>query len=317
MSPRSRTFHWRSARSDGRQREVLTPEGVVLRFGLPGAGDRLGAALIDLTIVIGSAIVVLIVTAVATTVGGAWALAVAFLVFFLLRTSYFTFFELHWQGSTPGKRAVGLRVMDAHGGMLRADAVIVRNLTREVELFLPLTALFFPEAVGSGRGLVALVSILWLVVFALFPLFNRDRLRLGDLIAGTVVVRAPKSMLLPDLDPDQAPRRGSFEHLQRRAAGPLRRLRAPGARADPAPAQPGPRRPAAGGREDPAQDELERRPQDRPAACSSRPSTAPSGPTWSRTCSWGRPASASARGGWSSHAGLLSQPSKDCCRLEA
>jgi hypothetical protein len=52
-----------------------------------------------------------------------------------------------------------------------------------------------PEAPGWGR----LLAAVWLLVFALMPLFNRDRLRCGDMVAGTLVVKAPVAVLLSDL----------------------------------------------------------------------------------------------------------------------
>jgi hypothetical protein len=70
--------------------------------------------------------------------------------------------------------------------------VLARNLLRDVELALPIAAMF---EVAGGGGITAWFSLLWLGVFALFPFFNRDRLRAGDLVAGTWVVEAPKSKL--------------------------------------------------------------------------------------------------------------------------
>jgi hypothetical protein len=68
---------------------------------------------------------------------------------------------------------------------------------REVEVFLPLS---FLGAQGQGvdAALIALGAI-WSGVFVLFPLFNRDRRRLGDLAAGTMVIKAPKKLLQADL----------------------------------------------------------------------------------------------------------------------
>ena len=83
-----------------------------------------------------------------------WLLGALFVISFLLRSFYFTFFELRWKGATPGKRSLGLRVIDAHGGALSSDAVLVRNLTREVEVFLPLAALFQAEQLTSQQGVV-------------------------------------------------------------------------------------------------------------------------------------------------------------------
>jgi len=71
---------------------------------------------------------------------------------------------------------------------------------RELELFLPLAALFAPEALfGGAPGWARLAALAWMLVLGFLPLFNRDRLRVGDLVAGTVVVRTPDAVLLEEL----------------------------------------------------------------------------------------------------------------------
>jgi uncharacterized RDD family membrane protein YckC len=132
------------------------------------------------------------------TVLEGYALAFGLVVFFFLRTFYFSFFELLWRGRTPGKRLIGLRVIDRAGGPLRPSSVVVRNLLREIEVFLPLSVLMMPDVVGNA-GLVRLCATIWIGIFALMPLFNRQGLRIGDMVAGTLVVASPKAALLPDL----------------------------------------------------------------------------------------------------------------------
>jgi hypothetical protein len=68
---------------------------------------------------------------------------------------------------------------------------------RELEVFLPATFLL-ARGQGVDGALIALGAV-WTGVFVVFPLFNRDRLRLGDLAAGTMVVKAPKVRLLRDI----------------------------------------------------------------------------------------------------------------------
>jgi hypothetical protein len=58
---------------------------------------------------------------------------------------------------------------------------------------------------------VNLAGLLWCAVFVLFPLFNRDRLRVGDLVAGTWVVKAPTRKLAPDLVETSRPSVGRFK----------------------------------------------------------------------------------------------------------
>jgi uncharacterized RDD family membrane protein YckC len=203
------------------RREVVTPEGVPLFWSVATAGDRAVAFTIDLAIVVG-AFAAIYVVAIATwmAVRSEWWFGFVLLGLFLLRNCYFTFFELRWQGATPGKRIIGLRVLDRRGGPLRADAVIARNLTRELEVFLPLTALLAPSAVWSDAtpGWVKGLTALWLAVAALLPLFNRDRLRIGDLVAGTLVVIRPRVALYADLA-ESRPARHEFTPAQLQAYG--------------------------------------------------------------------------------------------------
>jgi len=129
---------------------------------------------------------------------GAVMAALLVLVFFFTRVFYFIHFELAWQGATPGKRIVGLRVIDRRGAPLRPAAVIARNLTREIEMFLP-----FQLLLAFGGGPVAvwerLALAAWALLFTFMPFINRDRMRAGDLIAGTIVVSLPRRALLGDL----------------------------------------------------------------------------------------------------------------------
>jgi uncharacterized RDD family membrane protein YckC len=189
-----------------RLRDVVTPEGVPIRFAVALAGDRLGAFLLDALAIAGivlALVVPFVFLAIGGIVDGDFVVAVLVLVVFLVRAFYFAFFELAWQGQTPGKRRLGLRAIDARGGPLAAEAIVARNLTRELELFLPLTALSAPDALFPGAPAWAwLVPMIWMLLFGFLPLFNRDRLRVGDLVAGTVVVRTPEAVLLGDLTSD-------------------------------------------------------------------------------------------------------------------
>jgi uncharacterized RDD family membrane protein YckC len=191
-----------------RVREIVTPEGVPLRFALADVGDRLGAFAIDCTLVILVAAVVAIAAAIAAAAARGLGVAAGLLAFFALRSFYFAWFECHAAGATPGKRLLGLRVIDAHGGMLSAEAVFARNFMREIELFVPLSFVLVPDSVLPGRSAMArLAAGLWLGILALLPLFNRDRLRAGDLVAGTLVVHTPKAILLDDLSAPRVDRR--------------------------------------------------------------------------------------------------------------
>lgn len=185
----------------GARHPLLTPEGIPLVLTVGTAGDRIAAFLLDMLLVIGGCAAIFLLALAAS--GGSsegWFWAFALLALFGLFQFYFIWFEIRWQGRTPGKRFIGLRVIDAHGGALSSEAVFVRNLTREVEVFIPLAIALRPQLLGqSVPGWLGLLSVLWLFVLALLPLFNRDRLRIGDLVAGTLVVQAPRIALLEEL----------------------------------------------------------------------------------------------------------------------
>ena len=193
-------------------REFVTPEGVDLRLKVGAYTERFVALLLDFLILFGGmALFSLLVFGVYTATKAEWlneALGVIWLIVtFAGRNFYFFIFEARPGAATPGKRAMGLRVIAADGGALSADAVFARNAMREVEVFLPL-AFLFSQGEGVDAALITL-GVIWSGVFVLFPLFNRDRRRLGDLAAGTMVVKAPKKLLQPDLaDTERAAAKG-------------------------------------------------------------------------------------------------------------
>jgi uncharacterized RDD family membrane protein YckC len=187
------------------RRHIVTPEGVALPVDLAGRGERAAAFAIDVVIFTVALILIPLVAFLVGLVGSQssftatkWLWMLLLLAWFLVRSFYFAYFELRWHGSTPGKRIFGLRVIDRAGGALGADAVLARNLMREVEIFLPGTLLLVgaQEALDS---LIVLAMLGWMLVLTLMPLFNRDRLRVGDMVGGTWVILAPKVVLLPDL----------------------------------------------------------------------------------------------------------------------
>jgi uncharacterized RDD family membrane protein YckC len=187
---------------DAGWREFVTPEGVDLRLKVGSYAERFSALLLDFIIVFGAmAVFTVLAVAVSWATQSRWMLealgVVWLLASFVGRSFYFFLFECQPRAATPGKRIMGLRVIAADGGRLTADAVFARNAMREVEVFLPL-AFFFARGEGVDAALIALGAI-WSGVFVLFPLFNRDRRRLGDLAAGTMVVKAPRKVLQPDL----------------------------------------------------------------------------------------------------------------------
>ena len=199
-------------RRSERDRIMVTPEGIALTLTLASRGTRLGALILDLTFI---GILMLVTTLALVSIAGGTAVlsaspgetgtalrALEFLAvlwiaaMFLFRNAYFLFFELGPRGATPGKRITGIRIAARDGGRLSAEMVIARNLLRDIELFLPLV---FLASAGDGgdMGAAGMAALGWFLIFAFFPFFNKDRLRAGDLIAGSWVVEAPKRRLEP------------------------------------------------------------------------------------------------------------------------
>jgi hypothetical protein len=93
--------------------------------------------------------------------------------------------------------------------------VVARNLTREVETFLPLGLLnSLNGMLGHGVLWERLSLLAWMLLLSALPLFNRDRLRAGDLIAGTMVIALPRHRLAKDLVESDIDYRFSAEQLR-------------------------------------------------------------------------------------------------------
>jgi uncharacterized RDD family membrane protein YckC len=203
-----------------RRRDITTPEGVSIPVEIADYGERLSAFLIDWVIWIVATIAVYLPIIFSIGKAGSVLIAVSIALFvaFLIRNLYFVYFEIAWRGATPGKRAVGLRVIDRQGGPLLPTAVIARNLTREVEMFLPLGILMTGgRSVDGGVDWEQLSLAVWLLFFAVLPAINRDRMRGGDLIAGTMVIAVAQRALSSDLV--EAAVQFSFTEQQLRAYG--------------------------------------------------------------------------------------------------
>src|SRR5437764_10763328 len=152
---------------------VETPEHVELHFDLAGVGSRAAAAILDTgLIVLGIFALGIAGNALGALSGGSelggWALAAVILLAAFTFFGYFALFEALNGGRTPGKQALGIRVVMETGHPVTPAAAVVRNLVRLIDCYLPLLP-FLP-------GL--------LMVF-----LQRRNQRLGDLAAGTIVVR--------------------------------------------------------------------------------------------------------------------------------
>jgi uncharacterized RDD family membrane protein YckC len=191
---------------------LVTPEGVDLQLVIAEASERAIAFFLDIAI-IALALIAISLAALAFTLSVGMEIAefmgtIWLLGFFLLRNFYFAAFELTPRAATPGKRIIGLRVAARSGAGLTADAVIARNAMRELELFLPFS---FLVAYGPAAGIWGTIAgFIWCSIFVFFPLFNRERLRIGDLVAGTIVVHTPRRALDIDLAEKGAIAEGKF-----------------------------------------------------------------------------------------------------------
>jgi uncharacterized RDD family membrane protein YckC len=168
--------------------DVRTGEAVAIRYELAGIGSRFLAVMIDLLLQIAIVVAgVLILALIGGTVGRAgssvlgrtahaWGIAILSLFLFLVFFGWFIIFETWWSGRTPGKRALGLRVMRDGGFPVDLGSVAIRNLVRIVE-----------------------VALGFYAFSALSALLSKENKRLGDFAAGTIVVR-DRAAAAPDLD---------------------------------------------------------------------------------------------------------------------
>jgi uncharacterized RDD family membrane protein YckC len=175
---------------------IDTPENVTFDYEVAGIGSRFLAALVDTVLLVLLQVIVL-----GTLIfiglrrqdlfslddGPTWILAVLSLIAFVFFWGYYIFFEILWNGQTPGKRWVGLRVIRLDGTPVTTAEVVIRNLVRTIDLL--------PAAYGVG-------------VISMFV--NQNSRRLGDLAAGTVVVHEGTTSSLKDLT---ANRRGALVTL--------------------------------------------------------------------------------------------------------
>jgi len=172
---------------------IDTPEQIVLELPLAGIGSRFLAFAFDTLLQFGAGVVVFLVFLFGVFVVSrsrsfhwlSWGIAILpqyillpllILFFFSLYWGYFALFEIAWNGQTPGKRKAGIRVIKDTGRPLTAFEAVARNLFRAVD--------GLPGMYG-----VALITMM----------LNRQHRRLGDFVAGTVVVHdRPMQEVRPD-----------------------------------------------------------------------------------------------------------------------
>jgi uncharacterized RDD family membrane protein YckC len=159
---------WKDQPLDARQ-SVVTPENIAFEFRLAGPFRRLPALLLDicLRIAVQTALAMVLVMTVGWASMGLTLFALQ-MMFFLIEWFYGAVFETFLNGQTPGKYICGLRVLSLNGEPINGMQAVVRNLLRAADVI--------------GVGLVAMM-------------LNRRYQRLGDLVAGTIVVSEERQWL--------------------------------------------------------------------------------------------------------------------------
>ena len=160
-----------------RDYQLVTPEAVVLELSTAGVGSRLVAYLIDAAIQFAAAFALILGVVVAGEAGvdgSVFAVVVVTAGLFLIAFAYPAVFETVWRGKTPGKAALGLRVVTTEGSPIRFRHAAVRAALSLVDFYLT-------------SGAAAILCIL----------ATRNDQRLGDLAAGTIVVRERSGATAP------------------------------------------------------------------------------------------------------------------------
>ena len=163
---------------DERQYTVETPEQIELAYDIAGIGSRFLAALVDHVIVaillsLGSVTLALALDSLGVGLDTLLVLSIFFIVIYLSICAYFIFFETTWNGQTPGKRLVGIRVVRTGGRPIGFLGSAIRNLIRLAD--------FLPVLYGVGM----------ITMFV-----DRRARRLGDFAAGALTLREGRQVTL-------------------------------------------------------------------------------------------------------------------------
>jgi uncharacterized RDD family membrane protein YckC len=169
---------------------VVTPENIAFRYELAGPWRRLPAFVIDviirLAVIFGLSLLLTVIGIVAFF---GLVIPILNLTWFVLEWFYGGLFETYWNGQTPGKRLLGLRVLTVDGRPINGLQAVMRNILRAVDLMplLPLT-IFSPEAPPAGVIPTFMVGLATMTLSARFQ-------RMGDIVCGTMVVVEERSWL--------------------------------------------------------------------------------------------------------------------------
>lgn len=155
--------------------QIVTPENIAFHYRLAGPFRRLPAYLIDFVLRAGALALLAIPAGLLERVG----VGVLLVCYFLASWFYGGLFETFWNGQTPGKRLLGLRVLTTNGQPINALQAVLRNILREVD---SLPAVPVPGT-PMAQGLIPLFSL-----GLASAMFTHRYQRLGDLVCGTMVV---------------------------------------------------------------------------------------------------------------------------------
>lgn len=176
--------------------QLMPPEGVPLTMQIAGVGVRLGAQTLDIVLTVLAFGSFMVVLAFVGITGPHTITAIGALLFFAIRVPYYILTELLWNGQTLGKRIMKIKVVSHDGGPLTTHALVLRNMMKEAEVFLPGTLVLMLDA---DSPVASLLAFGWILTCLLIPAFDRYKRRLGDMMAGTHVIHLPVPVLLKDL----------------------------------------------------------------------------------------------------------------------
>jgi len=159
----------------GAVRGVVTPEAVVLEFETASVGSRMLAQIVDLLVRFGLLYVLGIAAVLSSTAGNTVGIVMLIVGIFLIIFGYPAIVEARWNGQTPGKRVLGLRVVTVEGAPVRFRHTSIRSMLAIVDFLLP--------PIGVTATIVVLL--------------NRQNQRLGDVFAGTIVLRERTGAAFP------------------------------------------------------------------------------------------------------------------------
>ncbi|MGY8768335.1 MAG: RDD family protein [Pirellulales bacterium] len=179
--------------------KVVTPENIAFNYQIAGPFRRLAAFLLDLGIRFAVLLGLWMIFACSGIVFGIAGInlmdigiAILTLAYFVLDWFYGSLFETFWNGQTPGKRLLSLRVLSADGEPINALQAFGRNLLRYADMMplVPVPTEYLQMSFGTHAFLPTFL------VGLIVPLFSKRFQRLGDLVCGTMVVIEDRSWLM-------------------------------------------------------------------------------------------------------------------------